>query len=89
MGQVTASGYLSASIERLRACAAYYQGKAPSYSTAGGIGAANFFGSLPGAAQNAGAANSYGSPGVAKARPGGNRRGTQAELFAYVSLNVR
>jgi hypothetical protein len=66
MGQVTASGYSSASASAGGACAAYYQGKAPSYGTAGGIGAANFFGPLPGAAQNAGAANSYGSPGVAQ-----------------------
>jgi hypothetical protein len=66
MGQVTASGYLSASQSASGACATYYQGKPPSYGTAGGIGAANFFGSLPGAAQNAGAAKSFGSPGVAQ-----------------------
>jgi hypothetical protein len=48
MGQVTASGYSSASASAGGACAAYYQGKAPSYGTAGGIGAANFFGPLPG-----------------------------------------
>jgi hypothetical protein len=65
MGQVTASGYLSASQSASGACAAY-QGKSPPYGTAGGIGAGNSFGPLPGAAQNAGAANSFGSPGVAQ-----------------------
>jgi hypothetical protein len=65
MGQVTAAGYLSASQSASGACVSYNQGKPPSYGTAGGVGAANFFGPLPGAAQNAGAAKSFGFPGVA------------------------
>ena len=66
MGQVTASGYSSASQTASGACVAYNQGKPPPYGMAGGIGAGNSFGSLPGAAQNAGAANSFGFPGVAQ-----------------------
>jgi hypothetical protein len=66
MGQVTAAGYLSASRSASGACVSYNQGKPPSYGTAGGIGAGNFFGPLPGAAQNAGAAKSFGFPGVAQ-----------------------
>jgi hypothetical protein len=66
MGQVNASGYLSASQSASGACLTYNQGKPPAYGTAGGIGAGNSFGPLPGAAQNAGAANSFGSPGVAQ-----------------------
>ncbi|MFZ0887650.1 MAG: hypothetical protein WA005_04290 [Candidatus Binataceae bacterium] len=66
MGQVTASGYLGASRSASGACVAYNQGKPPPYGTAGGIGAGNHFGPLPGAAQNAGAANSFGFPGVAQ-----------------------
>jgi hypothetical protein len=65
MGTVTAASYLSASQSASGACASFNQGKAPSYGTAGGIGAANFFGGLPGAAQNADAARSFGAPGVA------------------------
>src|SRR5208283_4679687 len=64
MGQVTASGYSNASQTASGACLAYNQGKPPPYGTAGGIGAANSYGSLPGAAQNAGAANYFGFPGV-------------------------
>jgi hypothetical protein len=64
MGTVTAASYLSASQGASGACASYNQGKAPSYGSAGGIGAANRFGSLPGAQQNAGAANNFGFPGV-------------------------
>jgi len=66
MGTVTASGYLAASQSASGACASYNQGRPPSNGTAGGIGAANFFGSLPGAEQNADAARSYGFPGVSQ-----------------------
>ena len=66
MGQVTAAGYHSASQSASGACVSYNQGKPPSYGTAGGIGAGNFFGPLPGVAQNAGAAKSFGFPGVAQ-----------------------
>ena len=66
MGQVTAASYLSASQGASGACVSYNKGKPPSYGTAGGIGAANFFGSLPGAQQNAGAANNFPAPGVAQ-----------------------
>ncbi len=76
MGQVTASGYQSASQSASGACAAYYQGKPPSYAAAGGIGAARFFGPLPGAAQNAGAANSFGFPGVAQSSGAANSLGS-------------
>src|SRR5271156_140640 len=65
MGQVTAAGYSRADQSARGAWVADNQGKPPSVGTAGGIGAGNFFGSLPGAAQNAGAANSFGFPGVA------------------------
>ncbi len=65
MGQVTAAGYLSASQSASGACVSYNKGKPPSYGAAGGIGAGNYFGSLPGAQQNAGAAKSFGFPGVA------------------------
>ena len=44
MGQVTAASYLSASQSASGACVSYNQGKPPSYGTAGGIGAGNFFG---------------------------------------------
>jgi hypothetical protein len=65
MGQVTAASYLAAEQSTSGTCVASGQGKAaPDYGTAGGIGAANFFGPLPGAAQNAGAANTFGNPGV-------------------------
>ena len=63
-GHVTAASYLSASQGASGACASHNQGKAPSYGSAGGIGAANRFGSLPGAQQNAGAANNFGFLGV-------------------------
>jgi len=66
MGTVTASGYLAASQSASGACAAQNQGKPPSNGTAGGIGAASFFGALPGAEQNADAARSYGFPGAAQ-----------------------
>lgn len=75
MGQVTASGYLSASQSASGACVAYGQGKPPPYGTAGGIGAGNSFGPLPGAAQNAGAANSFGFPGVAQSSGAANSLG--------------
>jgi hypothetical protein len=55
MGTVTAASYLSASQSASGACIAYNQGKPPSYGTAGGIGAGNFFGPLPEAQQNVGA----------------------------------
>lgn len=64
MGEVTAASYQGAEQSASGACVASGQGKAPPYGTAGGIGAANFFGALPGAAQNAGAANTFGNPGV-------------------------
>ena len=63
MGQVTAASYLSASQSASGACTSYTQGKVPSNGTAGGIGAARFFGSLPAAQENAGAANGVGFPG--------------------------
>lgn len=66
MGQVTASSYSSAKQSASGACITYNQGKPPPYGTAGGIGAGNFFGPLPGAAQNVGAANSFPFPGVAQ-----------------------
>lgn len=66
MGQVTAASYSSAQQSASGACVADNQGKPPAYGTAGGIGAANSFGPLPGAAQNAGAANYFGFPGVAQ-----------------------
>jgi hypothetical protein len=66
MGQVTAASYLSASQSASGACVSYNKGKPPSYGTAGGIGAGNGFGPLPGAQQNVGAANSFGFPGVAQ-----------------------
>jgi len=75
MGQVTASGYLSASQSASGACVSYNQGKPPSYGTAGGIGAGNSYGPLPGAAQNVGAANSFGSPGVAQSSGATNSLG--------------
>jgi hypothetical protein len=75
MGQVTAASYLGASQAASGACVSYNQGKPPSYGTAGGIGAGNSYGSLPGAAQNAGAANSYGSPGVAQSSGAANSLG--------------
>lgn len=65
MGQVTSASYSGAEQSASGACVAYGQGKPPPFGTAGGIGAANGFGSLPGASQNAGAANFFGSPGVA------------------------
>jgi hypothetical protein len=66
IGQVTASGYSAADQSASGQCSSYAAGRAsPPYGTAGGIGAANGFGSLPGALQNAGAANFFGSPGVA------------------------
>jgi hypothetical protein len=65
MGQVTAAGYLSASHSASGACVSYNRGRPPSYGTAGGIGAGNYFGSLPGAQQNADTAKSFGFPGVA------------------------
>jgi hypothetical protein len=66
IGQVTASGYSTAEQSAGSQCSAYSAGRtSPPYGTAGGIGAANGFGSLPGALQNAGAANSFGSPEVA------------------------
>ncbi len=66
MGTVTAASYLSASQSASGACVSYNKGKPPSYGTAGGIGAGNFFGPLPGAQQNAGAANNFPAPGVAQ-----------------------
>jgi hypothetical protein len=65
MGTVTAASYSSAANGASGACSSYGAGKAPSYGSAGGIGAGNSFGSLPGALQPAGAANFFGSPGVA------------------------
>src|SRR6202167_999594 len=53
MGPVTAASYLAASSSASGACVSFNQGKPPSYGTAGGIGGGNFFGSLPGAQQNA------------------------------------
>jgi hypothetical protein len=75
MGQVTASGYSSAEQSASGACVAYNQGKPPPYGTAGGIGAGNFFGPLPGAAQNVGAANNFPFPGVAQSSGAPNSLG--------------
>ncbi len=67
MGTVSASTNLTAEQSAVGACVSSFIGKsAPQYGTAGGVGAANFFGTLPGANQNAGAANTFGSPGVAQ-----------------------
>ena len=67
MGTVTSSTNLTAAQSAIGACVSSFVGKSsPPYGTAGGIGAGNFFGSLPGALQNAGAANTFGSPGVAQ-----------------------
>lgn len=76
MGQVTAAGYSSAEQSASGACVALNQGKPPPYGTAGGIGAGNYFGPLPGAAQNAGAANSFGSPEVASSSGAANSLGS-------------
>ncbi|MFZ0658474.1 MAG: hypothetical protein WBE78_14085 [Candidatus Binataceae bacterium] len=65
MGQVTSANSSSAEQSASGACVSYGEGKPPPFGTAGGIGAANGFGSLPGAEQNAGAAKFFGSPGVA------------------------
>jgi hypothetical protein len=66
IGTVTATSYLAASNSASGACVSFNKGKPPSYGTAGGIGAGNGFGPLPGAQQNAGAANFFGVPGVAQ-----------------------
>jgi hypothetical protein len=66
MGQVTAAGYLSASHSASGACISYNKGRPPSYGAAGGVGAGNSFGPMPGAQENAGAAKSFGFPGVAQ-----------------------
>src|SRR5271170_6390454 len=47
MGQVTSASYSSAAQSASGACTSYGAGKPPSYGLAGGIGAANSFGSLP------------------------------------------
>jgi hypothetical protein len=65
MGTVTATSYLAASNSASGACVSFNKGKPPSYGTAGGIGAGNFFGSLPGAQQPVNASGSFGAPGVA------------------------
>jgi hypothetical protein len=65
MGRVTAASYLSASNSASGACVSYNQGKPPAYGTAGGIGAGNGFGPLPGAQQAVGASKFFGAPGVA------------------------
>jgi hypothetical protein len=77
MGTVTASSYLAASNSASGACSSYNQGRPPTNGTAGGIGAANFFASLPGAQQNADAARSYGFPGVAQVQTSGTTGGVQ------------
>lgn len=76
MGTVMAASYLSASQSASGACVSYNQGRAPSYGLAGGIGAGNFFGQLPGAQQGVGAANGFGFPGVA------SNSGTSSSLGA-------
>jgi len=78
MGTVTAASYLSASQSASGACIAYNQGKPPSYGTAGGIGAGNFFGPLPGAQENVDAARGFGFPGVAQSSGASNSLGTFA-----------
>jgi len=65
MGTVTAASYLAAGNGASGACASSQPGSSASNGTAGGIGAANFYGSLPGARQNADAARSFGVPGAA------------------------
>jgi hypothetical protein len=59
MGQVTASSIFNARQSAGGACMSYVQGKLPSIAAAGGVGAANRFGPLPGANQPAGVANNY------------------------------
>jgi hypothetical protein len=75
MGQVTASSYAGAKQSASGACVAYNQGKPPPYGSAGGIGAGNSFGPLPGAAQNVGAANFFPFPGVAQSSGAANSLG--------------
>ena len=75
MGQVTGSSYSSAQQTASGACVAYNQGKPPPYGSAGGIGAGNSFGPLPGAAQNVGAANFFPFPGVAQSSGASNSLG--------------
>lgn len=75
MGQVRGSSYSSAQQTASGACVAYNQGKPPPYGSAGGIGAGNSFGPLPGAAQNVGAANFFPFPGVAQSSGASNSLG--------------
>jgi hypothetical protein len=65
MGTVTAASYLSARQSASGACVSYNQGKPPSFGAAGGIGAGNGFGTLPGAQQPVNASGFFGAPGVA------------------------
>ena len=82
---MTAASYLSASQSASGACVSYNKGKPPSYGTAGGIGAGNGFGPLPGAQQNVGAANSFGFPGVAQSSGSSSSLGSTARECRKVS----
>ncbi len=88
MGQVTAASYLSASQSASGACSSYTQGKVPSNGTAGGIGAARFFGSLPGAQENAGAANGVGFPGQAQNSTASSSGADAARSFVAPSTGI-
>jgi hypothetical protein len=83
--QVSASGYASASQAASGNCLASEKGEPPPYGTAGGIGAANSYGSLPGAAEDAAAANSYGFPGSGGA-DAANRYGSPAGARSFSSV---
>ena len=85
IGQVSASGYASASQAASGACLGSEKGEPPPYGTAGGIGAANSYGSLPGAEEDAAAANSYGFPGSGGAGAA-NRYGSPAGARSFSSV---
>src|SRR5271156_5117998 len=88
LGQVTAASYLSASQSASGACTSYTQGKVPSTGTAGGIGAARFFGSLPAAQENAGAANGVGFPGQAQNSTASSSGADAARSFGAPATGV-
>lgn len=88
MGQVTAASYLSASQSASGACSSYNNAKSPSNGTAGGIGAARFFGSLPDAQQNAGAANSFGFPGASQNSSASNSGAGAGRSFGAPSAGL-
>jgi hypothetical protein len=87
LGQVSASGYASASQAASGNCLASEKGEPPPYGTAGGIGAANSYASLPGAAEDAAAANSYGFPSSGVQSAGAaNRYGSPAGARSFSSV---